>query len=319
MPRPGQVDVVVLPGGEEMELVWVPGGTFWMGCLPGRKCSVDEQPRHQVRVDGFWMGRFEVTQRQWKSVMGSNPSQYKGDTRPAESLLWEEAVAFAERAGGGLRLPTEAEWEYAARAGVDGRLYPWGDEPPDGSQANFCDRSCGREYRDPESDDGYATTAPGGIYPENAFGLFDMAGNVKEWCLDAYSAVAYKARTGVSDSPLVTGGDTSVVNGREMTPHVLRGGDFKSQPYDLNLARRVGTLSVFRLDTAGFRVVRPLQAEAPAAPALEPTLRSLLLQEPRGKGEGLSPELLRLLIETPTPRIVLRPLSEPLGTRTPER
>jgi len=123
-----------------MRFVWIPAGTFMMGRYAGEQDSdSDEDPQHQVTLtQGFWMGKYEVTQAQWQAVMGSNPSGITGDTsRPVEQVSWNDitqANGFLDKlnqANPGLtfRLPTEAEWEYACRAGTTTRFY-WGDDPP---------------------------------------------------------------------------------------------------------------------------------------------------------------------------------------------
>ena len=110
-----------------MAFVYVPGGEFWMGCGEQETgCDDDEKPRHHVRVKGFWMGKYEVTQAQWQAIMKDNPSNFKGADRPVETVSWNDARAFLQklnatvethgRASLQFRLPSEAEWEYAAQA-----------------------------------------------------------------------------------------------------------------------------------------------------------------------------------------------------------
>jgi formylglycine-generating enzyme required for sulfatase activity len=105
----------------EPEMVFVQGGTFWMGCTSEQgSCENDEKPVHEVRLSSFYMGKYEVTQAQWETLMGSNPSNFKGGNLPVEQVNWNDAQMFIERlnaaTGKQYRLPTEAEWEYAARA-----------------------------------------------------------------------------------------------------------------------------------------------------------------------------------------------------------
>ena len=187
-----------------MEFVLIPAGRFQMG-TPKREVDTivnrynlkrewveDESPQHDVTISQpFYLGKYEVTQAQWESVMGNNPSQYKGSDRPVEQVSWEEVQTFIEKLnardrGVTYRLPTEAEWEYAAR-GSDGRRYPWGDEF-DSTRLNFCDQNCQQEWKDPSANDGYATTSPVGRYESgrSPFGVYDMAGNVWEWVEDWY-------------------------------------------------------------------------------------------------------------------------------------
>ncbi len=147
-----------------------------------------ESPVHKVWVDAFYMDQYEVTQKDFERVMGKNPSKFKGDDLPVERVLWTEANRYCPMVG--KRLPTEAEWEKAARGGKD-TLYPWGNEVQSG-KANFCDVNCKVYIRATQFDDGYQTTAPVGSYPPNGYGLYDMAGNVMEWVSDWFSRDYYK-------------------------------------------------------------------------------------------------------------------------------
>ena len=155
----GKTKTIVLRGGAKMEMVWCPPGCFMMGGT------------HLVRLTkGFWMAKTEVTQAQWRSVMGNNPSHFPGDNRPVEEVDWAECAEFCRKAGNGLRLPTEAEWEYACRAGSEGRYAGTGNLDEMGWYAS---NSGGK-------------THPVGEKQPNAWGLYDMHGNVWEWCADWY-------------------------------------------------------------------------------------------------------------------------------------
>ena len=164
-----------------MKFVWIPPGTFLMGSTAGQS---DEQPVHQVTLSApFWMGKYEVTQAQWEALMGSNPSYFKGGQLPVENVSWDDAMEFCrklterERQAGRLptgtiyTLPTEAQWEYAARAGTE---TPWstGDAilAEDANILGSVER-----------------TVPVGSYPANRFGLHDLHGNVWEWVEDCYA------------------------------------------------------------------------------------------------------------------------------------
>jgi formylglycine-generating enzyme required for sulfatase activity len=162
---------IVLPGGAKMEMVWCPAGTFLMG-ERGKQRKV-------TLTRGFWMAKTEVTQRQWESVMGRNPSRFKGPDLPVESVKWGECTEFCRRAGHGLDLPTEAQWEYACRAGSPG------DYGGNGNLAamGWYDANGGRE------------THPVGRKRPNAWGLYDMHGNVWEWCRDCYAETGRGAAT----------------------------------------------------------------------------------------------------------------------------
>ncbi len=186
-----------------MELVFVPPGDFMMGSDK----SDDERPVHRVKIrDGFWMGKYEVTQGQWRAVMGSNPSDFKdcGDNCPVDNVSWNDAVEFIGKLNeknDGLRysLPSEAEWEYAARAGTTSDWY--GNL---GEIAWYSANSGGK-------------THPVGEKKPNAFGLYDMSGNVREWVQDIYSGNGYVG--------LPTDGSANVTIG-DSTLRVLRGGSW---------------------------------------------------------------------------------------------
>jgi formylglycine-generating enzyme required for sulfatase activity len=187
-------------------MVHVPAGTFWMGSDEGDSDAYDdERPQHEVRLNAFWIDRTEVTNAQYRRCVsegacdpprGSSSytrDSYYGvtefDDHPVIYVDWEQANAYCTWAG--KRLPTEAEWEKAAR-GTDKRIYPWGNEF-DGSLANFCDVNCGFDHNADEWDDGYTDTAPVGNYPGNAspYGALDMAGNVWEWVADWHAGDYY--------------------------------------------------------------------------------------------------------------------------------
>lgn len=185
---PGETKTLTLPGGAEMEMVWCPPGTFMMGSPENEKDRSDDETRHQVTLTkGFWMAKYEVTQKQWKSVMEENPSEFKGDDRPVDSASWYDCMEFCQKSG--LRLPTEAEWEYACRAGST--------EPYAGTgkldDMGWYDHNSGDQ------------THPVGRKQPNAWGLYDMHGNVIEWCADAYRE--YPSRKVTNPSTREPGGD----------------------------------------------------------------------------------------------------------------
>ena len=169
------------------DFVKVPGGTFEMGDVFGEG-NVDEIPIHKVTLSEFWIGKYEVTQAQWKAVMGSNPSRYVGDDLPVENMTWEEVQEFIRRlnflTGMKYRLPTEAEWEYAARSGGKKERYS-GSDNVDEVAWHFL--NSGRPGPRP-----VGTKAPNGL------GIHDMSGNVWEWCSDWYGLDYYSKSPSVN-------------------------------------------------------------------------------------------------------------------------
>jgi formylglycine-generating enzyme required for sulfatase activity len=236
-------------------MVYVPAGEFEMGSTEG---DDDEQPVHTVELDGFWIDRTEVTNAQYRRCVEagdcSPPAEsgsafrdsYYGDSLydnyPVIYVNWHQAAGYCAWAGG--RMPTEAEWEYAAR-GPEGRVFPWGDEF-DGTRLNYCDANCPWESADEAVDDGYADNAPVGTYPGGASwcGALEMAGNVREWVADWYG-----------DYP----------SGRQVNPtgpasgesRVLRGASWNYAQYFARCASRSRFSPDDRDGIIGFRCARP--------------------------------------------------------------
>lgn len=166
--------------GVTFEMVAVEGGSFIMGATAeqGRDARSDERPAHQVTLDDYYIGKTEVTQALWQAVMGDNPSYFKGDDLPVESISLIDCQEFINRlnqlTGQSFRLPTEAEWEYAARGGKKSRGYKY-------SGSNSIDEVawCDEEW-------GIGSTHPVATKQPNELGIYDMSGNVYEYCLDKY-------------------------------------------------------------------------------------------------------------------------------------
>jgi formylglycine-generating enzyme required for sulfatase activity len=195
-----------LGGGLTLELVKIPAGEFMMGAPAGElEHDDDESSQHRVVVPSFYMGRFVVTQAQWQAVMGTNPSRFKGEKNPVESVSWHDAQEFckklSEQTGRQYRLPSEAEWEYACRAGTTTPFH-FGETMMT-ELANYDGNytygsGIKGEYRE--------KTTPVGSFPANGFGLCDMHGNVYEWCEDIWHDNYKGAPT--DGSAWVTGGDS---------------------------------------------------------------------------------------------------------------
>ncbi|MEH2365038.1 SUMF1/EgtB/PvdO family nonheme iron enzyme [Nostoc sp.] len=247
-----------LGNGVTLEMVQIPGGTFTMGS-PRREAERydSESPPHQVTVPGFFMGKYLVTQEQYQAIMGSNinifqkilgnnnnPSNFKGDKLPVEQISWDEAVEFCKKLNQKTRrkyrLPSEAEWEYACRAGTTTPFYfgetittdlvnyngnyPYGSAPKG-------------EYRE--------QTTNIGIFPPNSFGLYDMHGNVWEWCQDAYNDNYQGAPK--NGSAWLTSKNNDI--------KLLRGGSWLDSMRNCRSAIRGNYARAFRITDVGFRVV----------------------------------------------------------------
>ena len=256
-------------------MVLIPAGSFEMGNEDIR-FSV---PVHTVHLDAFYMDVYEVTNAQFKAFVDANPEWQKDNIEdryrfippffipgfnnylehwtgtdypagkaehPVTSVSWYPAMAYAEWAG--KRLPTEAEWEYAARGGLAGKKYPWGDDEPTPADANY--------------DENIGDTTPVGQYAANGYGLYDMAGNVWEWCLDAYDADFYAASEN-SRNP-IAGGETvqglldTFTTIPTDTPRVNRGGGWESHTSTTRVAYRFPRSSTLTHPFYGFRCVQPV-------------------------------------------------------------
>ena len=240
-PKPLQAGAVVKDCDICPELVLIPGGQFVMG--DDKSSEKDEKPAHRVSVAGFLLGKFEVTQGQWRALMGSNPSSFKdcGDNCPVENVSWQDAQAYlkklSDKTGQPYRLPTEAEWEYAARAGSSTQWSFGDDEAQLGRYAWY-----GYDQGNAEK----KTHVVGGKQP-NQFGLYDMHGNVWEWVEDCWH-----------DNYQGAPGDGSVwAQGCNTESHrVQRGGGWDYTPVYLRSANRIHLAPGFRFYVVGLRVAR---------------------------------------------------------------
>jgi formylglycine-generating enzyme required for sulfatase activity len=237
-----------------MKLVLIPAGEFLMGSPDSDKDALDiEKPQHRVRITRpFCLGVYEVTQGQYREVTGANPSSFKGsDDLPVEQVSWNDAIAFcnklsereglkayyqfgaeAQSGGEGYRLPTEAEWEYTCRAGSTTR-YSFGDDAASLGEYAWFNANSGK------------MTHPVGQKRPNAFGLFDMHGNVWEWCWDGYDAACY------ARSPVVDPDGPPRASGR-----VIRGGGWGNAPRVARSAYRYRSTPGHGVNYLGFRVAR---------------------------------------------------------------
>jgi sulfatase modifying factor 1 len=172
-------------------MIRVSAGEFLMGSPASEKGRENDETQHRVRLtQPFWLGKYEVTQGQWKVVMGTDPSKFKGDDLPVEQVSWEDAMAFCRKlnqmdgnrpSGYVYSLPTEAQWEYACRAGKT-TATAFGDSLSS-REANFNgEKPYGGAAKEPK----LGKTAPVGSYRPNAWGFYDLHGNVREWCSDWY-------------------------------------------------------------------------------------------------------------------------------------
>jgi formylglycine-generating enzyme required for sulfatase activity len=240
----------------EMEFVPIPAGCFQMGS-PDTEAEryPNEGPVHEVCPKGFELGKFEVTQAEWRQVMIYNrdPSQYKGDRRPVENVGWNEVQSFIfwMNAFGRhhYRLPSESEWEYAARARTTTARY-WGERAEDGcAYENMRDQSLKRVLPDwvvAGCDDGQTWTAPVGTFKPNPWGLYDILGNVAEWVEDCYVAHYKEASTK----------DDSATTSEDCISRVVRGGSWGNALRTLRAAYRLGFKPNDRGNNIGFRLAR---------------------------------------------------------------
>ncbi|ELP56926.1 twin-arginine translocation pathway signal sequence domain protein [Microcystis aeruginosa TAIHU98] len=226
-----------LPKRVTLEMVGLPAGQFLMGSPDSDPdAKSEEKPQHQVKVNSFAIGKYPVTQAQYEAVMGNNPSRFQNNPQnPVEKVSWNDAQAFCQKlsqiSGKTYRLPTEAEWEYACRAGTTTRYYFGDDANQLGDYAWYAGNS-------------QQTTHPVGQKKPNAWELYDMSGNVWEWCEDNWH-----------DSYENAPRDDSAWLRNNNNYHIVRGGSWDFNPYYCRSASRIRFSPGFDFNYLGFRVV----------------------------------------------------------------
>ena len=243
-----------------MELLLIKGGCFAMGDSAGGG-DPNERPVHEACVSDFYLGKTEVTNDQFKQFDAKHSSGISDGVtlddgkQPVVNVSWEDAVAYAkwlsQKSGQSYRLPTEAEWEYAARAGSKQSRF-WGDTPDEACKyANVADLTAKKQrpkWTTFFCDDHFMVAAPVGSFLANGYGLSDMMGNVWEWCEDVYNSEAYGKLP--KDNP-VYGGSGEY--------HVMRGGGWSNGPLGIRSSHRVGLSPDFGHHALGFRLVKTAQ------------------------------------------------------------
>jgi len=220
--------------GFVIEMIYVQGGTFTMGCTSeqGSDCYEDETPAHQVTLSSFYIGKYEVTQAQWKAVMGNNPSRFKGDLLPVESVSWNDVQEFIRKlsaqTGKQYRLPTEAEWEYASRGGLQSVHYKYSGSNTAGDVAWYNENSDNKTHT-------IGTKSP------NELGIYDMSGNVREWCQDGSG---YYLPSSQRDPTGSIGGYY----------RIFRGGSWYDGAWRARVSDRNYDAPVYRNNNLGFRL-----------------------------------------------------------------
>ena len=220
-----------------VQMVPVEGGSFTMGCTPEQHtCAADEEPTHLVQVASFEIGALEVTQDLWQSVMGDNPSAFANCPQcPVETVSWDDIQSFLASlnvAGGHYRLPSEAEWEYAARGGQRTQGHPYAGSS-DWAEVAWYYENSGNQ------------THPVGQKHPNELGLYDMSGNVREWVQDCWQA-------SYDGAPA----DATAWHQGDCTRRVIRGGSWYGKPSYVRTANRFWYATYFRNNNLGFRLAR---------------------------------------------------------------
>ncbi len=234
-----------LGNGIQLDMILIPAGLFQMGS-PRHLGNMDEQPQHLVSIKPFLIGKFLITQAQWKAVMGKlppPPCRFKGDNLPVERVSWNDAQKFCQRlskkAGRNYKLPSETQWEYACRAGTT-TPFSFG-ETLTNDVANFNGE---HTFREEPRGFYFHCTNEGGKFPPNAFGMYDMHGNLWELCSDNWL-------DDYSSSPR----DGSFYQNKDSRYHVVRGGSWHEPPALCRSAARIKVLGSDAEEFIGFRVV----------------------------------------------------------------
>ncbi len=222
----------------DLEMVFIEGGAFTQGCVEERQsnCFANELPVHEVQISGFYIGKFPVTQGQWSKVMGSNPSSFSGcDDCPVNNVSWMDAMKFIERlnrvTNKNYRLPTEAEWEFAARGGNNSQQFRFSGSTYL-SDVGWYDRNSNGLLK------------PVGSLNPNEIGLYDMSGNINEWCYDVFSEYSSNG------SPRLSG------SSRGTAFHVIRGGSYSSPARECRVYFRSSRHLTATSPYIGFRLAR---------------------------------------------------------------
>ena len=263
-PRTARQKIFELGQGVKLAMVYIPGGTFLMGSPDNEEGRwSDEGPQHTVTIQPFYMGKYPVTQAQWQAIMGNNPSKFKGPNRPVEQISWHDAQEFCQRLnathpypsqegktgtpllggdGGGFlfRLPSEAEWEYVCRAGTATPFY-FGDT----ITTDLANYEGEYTYGDGPKGEYREQTTDVGQFNPNVFGLYDMHGNVWEWCADSWHENYQGAPTDGSVWGTLDDGKAKL----------LRGGSWNDYPIRVRSASRLRNAADSRYDFIGLRVV----------------------------------------------------------------
>ncbi|NEO55123.1 MAG: SUMF1/EgtB/PvdO family nonheme iron enzyme [Okeania sp. SIO3B5] len=234
-----------LGNGIKLEMVYIPGGSFLMGS-PENEAERDsnESPQHQVSLQPFYMSKYPITQKQYEAIMGNNPSNFKGENRPVENVNWHNAIEFcqklSEKTGKIYTLPSESQWEYACRAGTTTPFY-FGET----ITSELVNYDGNHPYGNAPKGKYRQETIDVGSFPPNAFGLYDMHGNVWEWCLDVWHGNYNGAPT--DGSAWESGGNNS--------QRLLRGGCWYGDSWYCRCAWRDYSCADFFYSDRGFRIV----------------------------------------------------------------